>query len=181
MREITRREICVGLSALAATGGAVVEAQTAAAPTGAATLSQAKVYPFEQMPVRKMANGGESRDVLRGTLTTGEVIAVHESQQPEGMAPNTLHTIKHSEVMVVVQGTLLFEHDGKSDKVGPGGRDLCRAWNAAYSNERGRRPGTVLRNADRRRHEAVTAQHGRCQVSGCSAKARFNLTQPKKG
>jgi mannose-6-phosphate isomerase-like protein (cupin superfamily) len=111
----------VGLSALAATGGAVVEAQTAAAPTGAATLSQAKVYPFDEMPVRKMANGGESRDVLRGTLTTGEVIAVHESRQPEGMAPNTLHTIKHSEVMVVVQGTLLFEHDGKSDKVGTGG------------------------------------------------------------
>jgi mannose-6-phosphate isomerase-like protein (cupin superfamily) len=120
MREMTRREMCVGLSAIAATGG-VIEAQTAAAPAGAATLSQAKVYPFEQMPVRKMANGGESRDVLRGTLTTGEVIAVHESQQPAGMAPNTPHTIKHSEVMVVIQGTLLFEHDGKSDKVGPGG------------------------------------------------------------
>ncbi|HSY67254.1 MAG TPA: cupin domain-containing protein [Edaphobacter sp.] len=120
MREMTRREMCVGLSAIAATGGAM-EAQTAAAPAGAATLSQAKVYPFEQMPARKMANGGESRDVLRGTLTTGEVIAVHESQQPAGMAPNTPHTIQHSEVMVVIQGTLLFEHDGKSDKVGPGG------------------------------------------------------------
>jgi mannose-6-phosphate isomerase-like protein (cupin superfamily) len=120
MREITRREMCVGLSAIAATGG-VTEAQTPAAPAAAGTLSQAKVYPFEQMPVRKMANGGESRDVLRGTLATGEVIAVHESQQPAGMAPNTPHKIQHSEVMVVIQGTLLFEHDGKSDKIGPGG------------------------------------------------------------
>jgi quercetin dioxygenase-like cupin family protein len=120
MREITRREMCAGLSALAAMGG-VMEAQTVAVPAAAGALSQAKVYPFEQMTVRKMANGGESRDVLRGTLTTGEVIAVHESQQPAGMEPNKPHTIQHTEVVVVVQGTLEFEHDGKSDKVGPGG------------------------------------------------------------
>ncbi len=73
------------------------------------------------MPVRKMANGGESRDVLRGQLPTGEIIGVHESQQPAGMAPNAAHTIQHTEVMVVVEGTLEFTHDGKSEKVGPGG------------------------------------------------------------
>jgi mannose-6-phosphate isomerase-like protein (cupin superfamily) len=121
MREITRREMCVGLSALAAMG-TLVEAQTpAAAPPAAGTLSQSKVFPLDQMPVRKMANGGESRDVLRGTLATGEVIAVHESDQPAGMAPNTPHTIQHSEIIVITQGTVLFEHDGKSDKVGPDG------------------------------------------------------------
>ena len=37
------------------------------------------------------------------------------------MTPNPLHTIQHSEVMVVIQGTIQFEHDGKSDKLGPGG------------------------------------------------------------
>jgi mannose-6-phosphate isomerase-like protein (cupin superfamily) len=120
MREITRREMCAGLSAIAVTGS-VIEAQTPATPAAAGTLSQAKVFPFDQMPVRKMANGGESRDVFRGTLTTGEVVAVHESEQPAGMTPNALHTIQHSEVMVVVQGTIIFEHDGNSDKVGPGG------------------------------------------------------------
>jgi mannose-6-phosphate isomerase-like protein (cupin superfamily) len=73
------------------------------------------------MPVRKMANGGESRDVLHGTLTTGEVIAVHESEQPSGATPNPPHTIQHSEVIVVMQGTVAFEHDGKSEKLGPGG------------------------------------------------------------
>jgi mannose-6-phosphate isomerase-like protein (cupin superfamily) len=73
------------------------------------------------MPVRKMANGGESRDVLRGTLTTGEVIAMHESEQLSGTAPNPPHTIQHSEVIVIIEGTVAFEHDGKSDKLGPGG------------------------------------------------------------
>jgi mannose-6-phosphate isomerase-like protein (cupin superfamily) len=131
MSEMTRREMFVGLSAVAALGVAAtevtVEAQTPAAASGipgasgAGVLSQARAYPFDQMPVRKMANGGESRDVLRGELPTGEIIAVHESQQPAGMAPNTPHTIQHSEVMVVVEGTLEFVHDGRSEKVGPGG------------------------------------------------------------
>jgi mannose-6-phosphate isomerase-like protein (cupin superfamily) len=37
------------------------------------------------------------------------------------MVPNTPHTIQHTEVMVVLEGTLAFEHDGKSEKVEPGG------------------------------------------------------------
>lgn len=112
--------MCAGLSAVVMAGG-VVKAETPVAPDGAGILSQSRVYTLEQMPVRKMANGGESRDVLRGTLATGEVIGVHESQQPAGMKPNTPHTIQHAEVMVVIQGTLAFEHDGKLEKVGPGG------------------------------------------------------------
>jgi len=109
----------VGLLAAAATG-AVVKAQTPVAPAVAGALSQSRVYTLDAMPVRKMANGGESRDVLRGTLTTGEVIGVHESTQPAGMEANTPNTIQHTEEVVVVAGMLAFEHDGKSEKAGPG-------------------------------------------------------------
>jgi quercetin dioxygenase-like cupin family protein len=124
MREISRREMCLGLSAIAAIG-TTAEPQTNAVPTPSGTLAQSKVFLPDQisaqMSIRKMANGGESRDVLRGTLTTGEVVAVHESEQPAGTPPNPLHTIQHSEVIVIMQGTVIFEHDGKSDKLGPGG------------------------------------------------------------
>src|ERR1700730_16948545 len=120
MREITRREMCVGLSAVVAAGGKA-EAQGPVPPVAAGVLSQSRVYPVDQIPVRKIANGGESRDVLRGTLTTGETVGVHESQQPAGMVPNPPHTIQHTEVMVVLEGTLAFEHDGKSEKGGRGG------------------------------------------------------------
>jgi mannose-6-phosphate isomerase-like protein (cupin superfamily) len=68
-----------------------------------------------------MANGGVSREVMRGTLASGEAIGVHESEQPAGMEPNKPHTIQHTEVMVVLEGTVSFEHDGKAEKVGPGG------------------------------------------------------------
>jgi mannose-6-phosphate isomerase-like protein (cupin superfamily) len=112
--------MCVGLSAVVAAGGKA-KALVPVPPVTAGVLSQSRVYAVDQIPVRKMANGGESRDVLRGTLTTGETIGVHESQQPAGMVPNPPHTIQHTEVMVVLEGTLAFEHDGKSEKVGPGG------------------------------------------------------------
>jgi mannose-6-phosphate isomerase-like protein (cupin superfamily) len=110
----------VGLSVMAA-AGRVASAQTPVAPVAAGVLSRSRVYTLDEMPVRKMANGGESRDVLRGTLTTGERIGVHESQQPAGMKPNTPHTIQHTEIIVVLEGTVAFEHDGKSEEVGPGG------------------------------------------------------------
>jgi mannose-6-phosphate isomerase-like protein (cupin superfamily) len=85
------------------------------------SLTEARVYTVAEMPVRKMANGGESRDVLRGVLPTGEAVGVHESVQVVGAVPNPPHKIDHSEIITVIEGTLSFEHDGKSEKVGPGG------------------------------------------------------------
>ncbi len=91
MPPFSRRKIFAGLSALAASR-AIARAQTAPIlilPPN--PLSQARVFPLDQLPIRKMVNGGESRDVLRGTLTTGEVVAVHESEQPAGTPPNPPH------------------------------------------------------------------------------------------
>jgi len=59
--------------------------------------------------------------MLEGVLATGEAIALHESLQPAGSAPNPPHTIQHSERILVQEGTLLFEHEGRSERVGPGG------------------------------------------------------------
>jgi mannose-6-phosphate isomerase-like protein (cupin superfamily) len=99
--------------------GTVMRGQ--AVPAASPTLSEARVYPVAEMPMRKMANGGESRDVLRGMLPTGEWVGVHESMQVVGAVPNPQHKIDHSEIITVIEGTLAFEHDGKSEKVGPGG------------------------------------------------------------
>ena len=118
MRRMALCEVLVGLALLAAVGAA--RAQTP--PTApVAALTESRVFVLEQMPVRKMANGGESRDVMHGALATGEVVGVHESVQPAGATPGPLHTIQHSELITVLEGTVTFEHDGKEEKVGPGG------------------------------------------------------------
>lgn len=98
-----------------------VGAQTATpAAEGQVVLSQPQVYLFDQLTVRKMANGGESRDVVRGALMTGEAVAVHESVLPVGSTPNPQHKIQHSEFIMVQEGTVAFEHGDASEKAGPG-------------------------------------------------------------
>jgi mannose-6-phosphate isomerase-like protein (cupin superfamily) len=111
---------CVVAAVVLAMGFVGVEAQTAT-PAEGNVLAHSGVFGFDQMMVRKMVNGGESRDVLRGVLASGEVVGVHESMQPAGAVPVVLHTIQHSELIMVQEGTVGFEHDGKTETVGPGG------------------------------------------------------------
>lgn len=107
------RYACAVLALLAVTG-------TIDAKTEAAVLNQSRVFAFEDLPLRKMANGGESRDVVTGSLKTGEAVSIHESMQPKGLPPNPAHAIEHSEFIFVQQGTLEFHHDGKVERAGPG-------------------------------------------------------------
>ena len=111
------REVGVILLAMLAEGSA--QGQSPAAAPG--VLAESKVYPVEAMPARMMANGGDSRDTLKGVLISGEAVSVHESSQPAGMKANPQHVIQHSEIITVVEGTVAFEHGDASEKVGPGG------------------------------------------------------------
>ena len=90
-------------------------------PEKSRTLSDSEVLYTDRMPATLSGNGGKSWNVVQGVLATGEAIAVHKSLQPVGVPPNPLHTVQHSELILVQEGTLLFEYDGKSEKVGPGG------------------------------------------------------------
>ena len=87
---------------------------------GKGDLMASRVFTQAAGSVRTMANGGQSRDILYGALATGEAINVHESAQPAGAKPNPLHTIEHSELILVREGTLAFMHDGLEEKAGPG-------------------------------------------------------------
>lgn len=96
-------------------------AVVATAPAAAPDMTAARVFVLEDMPARKTATGGESRDSLKGMLVTGESVSVHESVLPVGAVPRPLHKIQHSEVVSVLEGTVEFQHDGKAERVGPGG------------------------------------------------------------
>jgi quercetin dioxygenase-like cupin family protein len=85
-----------------------------------AMLDQSRVFDFAAAPVRTLANGGESHDIVQGVLKTGEAVRVHESMQPEGAVPNPAHAIEHSEFIIVQEGTLEYRHDGKVEIAGSG-------------------------------------------------------------
>jgi quercetin dioxygenase-like cupin family protein len=84
------------------------------------SLATARVFDYDQMKIRTAPNGTENRIVFNGTLATGESVGAHESMQPAGTVPPKLHKNQHSEFIVVQQGTVEFEHDGKSERAGPG-------------------------------------------------------------
>jgi quercetin dioxygenase-like cupin family protein len=104
------------LSALLALNGTAAKAQDAAGEA----LAHARIFDADAVPPRKLANGGESRDLVAGTLATGEAVTIHQSVQPAGAPPNPAHRIDHSEFILVQEGTLEYEHDGKIERAGPG-------------------------------------------------------------
>lgn len=83
-------------------------------------LATSRVFAYDQMTAKTARNGVVGRNVVTGTLASGEAIAVHETTQPAGTAPNPPHRIQHSEIIVVREGTLEFDHDGKAERAGPG-------------------------------------------------------------
>jgi len=88
---------------------------------GSNQLASSRAFLYEEMPVKTSSSGAEGRSVVSGMLATGETVAVHETMQPAGITPNPAHAIQHSELIVVQQGTLEFQHNGKAERVGPGG------------------------------------------------------------
>lgn len=119
MTNLNRRDLCIALSSLAALAATNAEGQAVNAGKDA-PLSMQKVYPFDLLPVKKTANG-ETRPVLQGVLPTGESVEVHETTLLPDHMPHPPHKHRHSELMLIREGTLEFNNDGSFQRVGPGG------------------------------------------------------------
>jgi quercetin dioxygenase-like cupin family protein len=132
MNSINRRELCVALSSFAALAVAAGEGQSPAqaqdrmaippppGSPGDRVLSTQRSFRFDELPVVKNANG-ETRAVTRGVLPTGEAVELHETTLLPGHMPHPAHKHRHSEFMLVREGTMEFDNDGKPERVGPGG------------------------------------------------------------
>ncbi|HEV2486633.1 MAG TPA: cupin domain-containing protein [Terracidiphilus sp.] len=123
MMNMNRRDLCVALSSFAAMAAALpAKGQAGAATTAPAlpVLSAQRSFQFDQLPVKTGPNG-ESRAVMHGVLPTGEEVEMHETTLLPGHMPHPAHKHRHSELMLIREGTLEFDNNGKLERVGPGG------------------------------------------------------------
>ncbi len=116
MEGLNRREFGM----LAAAFGAFITGQEAHADVP--VLSTQKVYRYSDLPVKKNeATGGEGRAVMDGKLPTGELLEVHETLLQPGQMPHPAHMHEHSELILILEGTVQFLNNGKAER--PSGPD----------------------------------------------------------
>lgn len=134
MSAMNRREMVgalasfAALAAVAAEGqdkepGSLPETMAVPPPPGSAgdpVLDKPRAFRWEDLPVVKTANG-ETRAVIRGVLPTGEAVELHETTLLPGHMPHPPHQHRHSEFMLIREGQVEFENDGRPERVGPGG------------------------------------------------------------
>ena len=110
-----RREALVGMIVLAVAGVAQGQAGVAADKASGSFVGGSRVFKLSDAARTKAANGSERLSGFHGTLATGEVVGMHESWTPAGVAPPALHRIMHTELIALLEGEVEFVHDGKTE------------------------------------------------------------------
>jgi len=121
MKNLTRRDLCSTLPALALLGSAFSDSALAGAQTRPSLPTHSEAFSFDRLPVNSSPNGAATRPVLHGTLPTGETIELHETTLMPEQMPHPPHKHVHTELMLIREGTVEFLTDDKTERIGPGG------------------------------------------------------------
>jgi mannose-6-phosphate isomerase-like protein (cupin superfamily) len=109
--KITRRELAALAPALAA-----AQAQ----PPKAKAVLPSKCYLYEDLAVKKNANGNEGRAVFDGTTHAKIPVELHMTSLAPGMAPHAPHHHVNEEALMLKSGQLDVTIEGKTTRVTAG-------------------------------------------------------------
>ena len=110
---LTRREMCLLFPS------AWFPAWLAAKQTEQQPALPTAMYPFDRLPVHTSSTA-LTRAVLKGKLSTGESLEVHETTLPPGAAPHPPHRHPHSEMWLIREGTVDITVNDLTTRLGPG-------------------------------------------------------------
>lgn len=105
---LTRRKLALMASALAAPPANAQRPRLAT-----------KMYLYDELPVR--TNGeNRSRAILDGSTHTGFTVEIHETELAPGLMPHAAHRHVHEEMVILREGTIEVNVEGRSTTLGPG-------------------------------------------------------------
>lgn len=84
------------------------------------------MYLFDRLPVHTSSTA-VTRAVLKGKLSTGESVEVHETTLPPGDAPHPPHHHAHSEMWLIREGTVDITVNDLTTRLGPGSVGFVRS------------------------------------------------------
>src|ERR1700742_1417593 len=109
---MTRRDVLQAIPFASATlltaFSALAAAENASAQQPDLPMLPSKAWTVEELKVEKATNGAEFLAMLRGKLSDGEMLEVHETMLPPGGMPHPAHHHVHSEMWLVREGTVEF-------------------------------------------------------------------------
>ena len=123
---VNRREVVVGMVALAAGVAAQGQNQTQDASEAGTVLATgdfaegSRVFKLSEAKPTVAANGAERLSGFHGTIRSGEAVGMHESWTPPDAAAPALHVIHHTEMIAVLEGEVEFVHDGRTEHAAAG-------------------------------------------------------------
>ena len=128
MKNLTRRDLCATLPALGLFATALAQGQQRVAdPVKALTDGPQTIPPhcrtfsYDQLPSFQNPSGAITRTLMQGTLPTGEFVEIHETTLQPGQMPHPAHRHRHTEWILLREGTLEFELEDHKEPIGPGG------------------------------------------------------------
>jgi quercetin dioxygenase-like cupin family protein len=124
MSDLTRRNLCLSLPALAAfVSLARAEQKPAAAPSAnrmSTNLQHSQAFAFDRMPLRYSDAGAPTHDICQGRIPTGELVELHETTVAPGKMPHPAHSHAHEEFILIREGTMAIFLDGKEHSLPAG-------------------------------------------------------------
>jgi mannose-6-phosphate isomerase-like protein (cupin superfamily) len=117
---ITRRDICRLLPAI------VPLAMTPSSVAADDNVLPSASFEYDKLPV-EVRDHAEVRHIMKGKLSTGETVEVHESMLPPNGYPHAPHHHPHSEMWLIREGTVQLTINGTPHILGPGGLGFVKS------------------------------------------------------
>jgi quercetin dioxygenase-like cupin family protein len=115
----SRRDLALLLPVLAAAGASGQQPNSKKGPSGPPEVLRSKAYDYKDMHVTG-TGPRPAANIFSGITTRGQELSIHLSNLAPGLSPHPPHQHLNEELLVILDGTIDVELEGKVGEFGHG-------------------------------------------------------------